>query len=271
MLLTFGIIIPVHYASNLVQFSRCLESVLKEKQFIDRIIIAKDGLVPENLNKYIKKLCISGKISHVVETAENIGLGQILNRCASIHADVDYWIRIDSDDWNINERIRRQRKFLEQNPHWDVLHGGIVEISSSNSRHYRKYVDGDLSLYDKNWIRNPINHVSCVLSSRVFTLYGGYSQTLRYSQDFELWARLLSSGGKIYGLPGEPLVEVDVGENIQLKRPNKYMVDEFIALIACYKFGKLNTNSLIVAMLARLFLRRLLPRFLAKLISKKLR
>ena len=262
---------PIYSGTTPKQFKRCLDSILVEKNVIDKLIIAQDGKISSTLMNIIDGLVSSRVHCDVVKSDKNIGLGQILNLVAASHPDINFWFRIDSDDWNICKRLATQKEFLCKNPQIDVLHGGIVEISDNNASNERKYIAGDLSKYEGSWIRNPVNHVSCVLSRRIFFSHGGYSLTLRYSQDYELWARVLSNGGVIYGLAGGPIVSVDVGANIQQKRPLIYMIDEFIALLACYKYGKLNLWALMYAIFLRLLLRSLLPRKVSQFLSTKFR
>lgn len=267
----FGIAIPIYRGTSLSEFDRCLKSVFEEADLLQRIVIAQDGSVVPEIENAVQVAFEAGLVTDIVSSQDNVGLGQILNKVVAELPDVDFWFRIDSDDFNVNSRIKVQTSFLLSNPEIDVLHGGIEEFSDDQKVFKRQYAEGLLSAQHRSWTRNPVNHVSCALSRRVFSKYGGYSPTLRFCQDYELWGRILSHGGIILGLGGAPLVRVDVGSGIHSKRNLDYFVDEVIALLANYRRKQIKFTSLLVAITARLVVRVLLPSGLAKLCIRMFR
>ena len=108
----FGITVPVHHETLGKNLLRCLESVFREIVFLEIIVISIDGPISTELQRIINEQAVSKKNVKTIKNDINTGLGQILNVTAKEYPEIDFWFRIDSDDWNINSRINNQIKII---------------------------------------------------------------------------------------------------------------------------------------------------------------
>jgi glycosyltransferase involved in cell wall biosynthesis len=123
---------------------------------------------------------------------ENMGLTKSLNKGLALARG--QWIaRHDADDFSIQTRFAKQMAFLNNNPTVVLLgsccfiqpekHGVINEIYDYPEQH-----NDILTAFP---LYNPFVHGSMMIKRTLFEEHGGYNETYRYVQDYELWARLL--------------------------------------------------------------------------------
>lgn len=136
----------------------------------------------------------------VVDNDKNVGLTRSLNKGLEL-AKGEYIARMDADDVSLPERLEEQAGFFDRNPEV-VLLGNWVEIIDDG---------GNIT----GIIRYPVNHCfiawtllfkTCLAHPTVMyrreevLKIGGYNNSLKYTQDYDLWIRL-SRIGKISQIP----------------------------------------------------------------------
>ena len=144
----------------------------------------------------------------LVDNAENIGLTKSLNKGLAL-ARGELIARLDADDISHYSRLEKQVRFMSDNT--DIaLVGTQARIIDIDGKVLRAIADIRMqSAIAINWgliFGNPFIHSSVLIRRRViWELLGGYDETYRYNQDFELWSRLLADF-RATNIP-EPLID----------------------------------------------------------------
>ena len=99
--------------------------------------------------------------------------------------------RMDADDVALPERFAQQASFLDAHPEVGLLGTGCHEIAPSGEilRTIRPPVD--YMAIRRALIRaNPFVHSSVMMRRAALERVGGYDESLRVAQDYDLWMRL---------------------------------------------------------------------------------
>ena len=108
----FSVIIPVYKTENFIAI--CLESILKQTCNDYEIILIDDGspdnsgTICEDYSKKNNNISVIHQQNHGASTARNIGLGIAKGK---------YIVFQDDDDYCRLNKIEKQVKFLEEQPH----------------------------------------------------------------------------------------------------------------------------------------------------------
>ncbi len=170
--------------------SACVQSIL-DQSFEDFEFILLDNGSTDGTSELLDR--IDDPRVRVIHQ-ENLGIPQSLNK--GIHLACGELIaRLDADDVSYPDRLERQVKFMDANPDHVLCGGG-----------YERWINGCLSpqtvplpLNDDD-IRsclsryNPIAHSAVVFRKDAFLKAGGYDRHLRFSQDYDLWIKLMKIG-----------------------------------------------------------------------------
>ncbi len=128
----------------------------------------------------------------------NIGLTRALNEGLQLSCG-EYIARQDADDVSEPLRLAAQLEYLEQNPQVDAVgtDAFLIDVSGNKIRNLR--IDPKLHGLSR---RNMLIHGSMLFRRRVFDLLEGYDSRMRFSQDYELYLRMMRVHGlKIGVLP----------------------------------------------------------------------
>lgn len=120
--------------------------------------------------------------------ALNVGLGL---------AKGPFLARMDADDVSLPHRFERQRDSLRTYPETAVVGSWHQEIDEKG--HYLKtmrYPADPLDikchlLSDGDLTRRCLAHPTVMMRTEVLKKVGGYSESVRFAQDYELWTRLM--------------------------------------------------------------------------------
>ena len=199
----FSLLMPVHGGIRPQYFAGAIESVVEQSLSPQEIVLVKDGWISRELDDVIRKWrdshsrlirCIGLKKNMGMAHALQIGLGQ----CA--HSLI---ARMDADDVSVEDRFEKQVSFLHQNPGIDVLGGWISEFS----RHphmvdaVRKVPITHEEIASMAPFRCPLNHMTVMYRKEAVLACGGYNQRFGGLGDYDLWARMLLEGSKMWNLP----------------------------------------------------------------------
>jgi hypothetical protein len=130
----------------------------------------------------------------LVENGERLGLTATLNRGLRL-TESELIARHDADDLSEPRRLERQIAFLERHPEVVVL-GTQCRVVDEQGR-YVERLEKPCSLDGLRWemlFENGFIHTS-VMFRRAVVLdeFGGYDESYRFCQDFDLWSRMMGS------------------------------------------------------------------------------
>ncbi len=123
----------------------------------------------------------------IIDNETNIGLTKSLNKGLSSIKEA-YAARIDADDWWHPEKLEKQVSFLEHSPNHGII--GCNYINMANGQEKRIVVPKTDEAIKKDMLRrNPFAHSCVVFRTDIIRNIGGYDESIRYGQDYELWLR----------------------------------------------------------------------------------
>ena len=137
----------------------------------------------------------------LVMNETNLGQTATLNRGLAL-ARGQYVARQDQDDLSAPTRLAQQVALLEQDPEIVLVSAQTVAIDGNGKAVFAfDYPSDHVRLHWLLLTECPIFH-SSVMFRRDFVLecYGGYDPTFRYSQDYNLWSKIVWDG-RIANLP----------------------------------------------------------------------
>lgn len=193
-----SVVMAVHNGERFL--SEAIESILDQTFKDFEFIIIDDGSTdktPKILEKYSKK---DERIRLIAQN--NQGLTKSLNRGIS-KARGKYIARMDADDVSLPERLETQYEFMERNEEV-VMCGTLAEEVDENGKKLsgkkapKLYLDSLPT--DPHEIRrailrrNPFVHPSIMARRQALIKTGGYDESLAYSQDYDLYLRLIQKG-----------------------------------------------------------------------------
>jgi glycosyltransferase involved in cell wall biosynthesis len=137
----------------------------------------------------------------LVSNEHNIGLIGTLNRGLEL-AVGRYIARMDADDVSEPERLEKQVRFLEAHPEIHIL-GSMVNLINEHGKAF-----GAITGYPKDadeihrylLCECCLIHPSVMFRKDTILRAGGYSDSARHAEDYDLWLRL-SDHHKIANLP----------------------------------------------------------------------
>jgi glycosyltransferase involved in cell wall biosynthesis len=171
----------------------CLQSIQQQKG-INKIFVLNDAST-DGTNEKIQKFLTDKRIIYI-QKKQNKGLATGLNEILE-KSDADFIVRHDADDIMLRERIVIQKAILSSNPAIDILSGG-ARFRKSNSYVNRSITMDDQKIKFALKKRNPIVHPTVVLRRSSILNIGGYNQTLKRAQDYELWLRAANNNLTFY-------------------------------------------------------------------------
>lgn len=164
----------------------CLNQYLLRKKV--EVIVVDDCSTDTSLNvlnEYVSEITLislpkNGGVAH----ASNVGLES---------SEAPYWMRVDADDYLSAEACSHMGSILDHNPEYDFVY----------CDHIRVDVRGFKQAYVRlNTERKLFEHGAGVLfrKNRLLEI-GGYDETLRNAEDYDLLVRLKKAGSKGFYLP----------------------------------------------------------------------
>jgi len=164
-----------------------VDSILRQTFEDFEFLIINDGCsykATEIINSY------NDSRMRIINNQKNIGLSKSLNKGLAI-ARGNYIARMDADDISLPGRLAKQVNFLETHQDVDVL-GSAVQIIGDDEKPsiicqfptVHGYIKWCLYFY------NPIPHPTVMMRRQALERAGGYSSSMIYAQDYDLWRRM---------------------------------------------------------------------------------
>lgn len=167
---------------------RAIESVLSQSYKDFEFIIVNDACQDDTLR--VLKSYNDSRIK-IINNEINLGFVKSLNKAIN-YAKGKYIARIDDDDyWIDKDKLLKQVKFLEDNQDCVLVGCGGIKIDNRD-KELKKFLfpKEDEEIRKMLLITNPFIHASVVYLKEAWEKVNGYDESLKLSQDFDLWAKL---------------------------------------------------------------------------------
>lgn len=204
-------------------FPEAVESIIKQTYTDWELVLCDDGssdntfdIAEEYQKKYPDKIIL-------LKNEQNCGLPETLNKCLKV-ATGKYIARMDGDDISLPDRLKKQIKFLEENPDVDCVGTGMIRFDENGDfDNVYPVINPDkytLKLYPLCY------HATLLMKKSCYDAIGGYisvPRTLR-CEDIDMWFRFASKGFKADNL-NECLYKVREDRNALNRRKLKYALN----------------------------------------------
>lgn len=186
---TIAVLIPVKNGAHIIK--RALDSVVNQTAFLNKTfdyrIILVDNNSTDNLKEAISEYknltYLFCEIPGIVP-ALNTGIFHIMNL-----QNIRYIARIDADDYWSSNKIEIQFSYMLKNQEIDICGTAIRFIRGNVYQEWHYGEKHDQVMADLAIGQNPIAHPSVIFKKDIFYKCGGYDDTYKYNEDFDLWMR----------------------------------------------------------------------------------
>lgn len=151
------------------------------------IILLDDGSTDASL-KIAQEFEKNDTRIRVISDAKNVGLPKRLNQLSEL-AKGKYYARMDADDIMFPNRIKFQVDYLINNSEVDLLGTGLIAIDNTNNIIGLRKGSALSHITLKNALKGSWTAHPSITGKVEWFKKNNYDETLRRSQDFELWIR----------------------------------------------------------------------------------
>ncbi|MBI4059635.1 glycosyltransferase [Candidatus Giovannonibacteria bacterium] len=191
-----SIVIPAYNAEKYIK--EAVDSALAQTYENVEVVVVDDGSTDGTKN-VLESYVRDGKIKYVYQ--KNAGLAGARNTGIRT-ARGEYIAFLDADDLFLPEKVTEQVKVLEEHPDYDVCYSDLTHFTDGQQRkffHHRyHYPSGNL--FEPLLHKQFINPLAVFARRSVFEKYGFFDETLRRSEDWDLWLRWAHAGVKFFYL-----------------------------------------------------------------------
>jgi len=125
---------------------------------------------------------------------ENLGISKSLNKGINL-SNSDLIARLDADDFSSPQRLEKQVTFMEKHPEIVLCGSRWLELVGEKlSKQIVDFVETDQAIKKSMSLFNPFSHSGVIFRKKTFITAEGYSERFKYSQDYDLWLRMLAFG-----------------------------------------------------------------------------
>ena len=166
----------------------CIESILGQTYCDFEFLIIDDGSQDKSLG-IIKNYSNSDKRIKFI-SQENIGLTKSLNKGISL-AKGEWIARIDADDVALPERLELQINYANKH-NLNLVGCQSNIIDSKGNIKYKTTIPIDYKTLFLNLKKQKpfFSHSSVLFKKNLVISLGGYRETMKRSQDYDLWLRI---------------------------------------------------------------------------------
>jgi glycosyltransferase involved in cell wall biosynthesis len=186
------------YNERKSSFLLCVNSVLKQTYRNFELIIVFE---PNDFNiNEIKEFTKNDERVIIIVNDQKKGFVKSLNIGVKKSLG-DFIARIDSDDFCEKERFQLQIDYFLKNNDIDVIGTNINLINDSNQIVGKRYYKKTFSDIKKAFLLSTsIAHPTVIIRKKCLIKYGLYDENFIYSEDLELWLRLIKNNCKFANL-----------------------------------------------------------------------
>lgn len=184
-----SIVIPVYNGSNYLKDA--IDSALSQTYNNLEIIVVNDGSNDEGKTKAIAE-SYGDKIIYLVK--ENGGASSALN-LAIKKMTGDYFSWLSHDDMYYPNKISRQVEELQKYNDKTILFSNYDYINPEGNKIKSVYLNHKLLQEKPDYavLKSNIGGITLLIPKEAFEEYGEFDLTMRCTQDYDMWFRMLNS------------------------------------------------------------------------------
>lgn len=221
-----SIIIPTYNRVKMLEKS--IESVFAQSYKDWELIIIDDASTDETEERMKQLSSREKSVRYMrIPKIEGKGISEYLN-IGLRNSKGEYIARIDDDDfWCHKDKLKMQVEFLDENPEYVVVGGGVILVDENGKelfRYLKKETDEEIrrfALYS-----NPFTHATVMFRKETAMKLGGY-RIMKHVEDMELWLRM-GKVGKLYNMKEYFITYMTAGQNksfLQQRENSRTVVD----------------------------------------------
>ncbi|WP_449602756.1 glycosyltransferase [Paenibacillus sp. Marseille-Q9583] len=221
----YSVLMSVYHKENPTFLRESISSMLQQSIVPDEIVLVKDGLLTDELERVINEF-ENNETLKLVSLKKNVGLGMALNiglkECKN-----ELVARMDTDDVSEINRCEKQLYEFEENSNLSVLGSAVAEFigNSRNVIAYKEVKSDFPEIMKQMKYRNPMNHPTVMFKKADVLKVGGYEDWL-LNEDYYLWIRMIEHGFVFQNID-EPLVKMRITNDTYLRRGGwKYFITQ---------------------------------------------
>ncbi|MEX0694510.1 MAG: glycosyltransferase family A protein [Rhodospirillales bacterium] len=198
-----SVIMPAYNAAGTIQ--RALASIAAQSLPAAEVIVVDDGSVDATAEIAERMAAALGATRLTVIRQPNKGAGAARNRAIQ-EATQPILAFLDADDEWLPAKLDRSLSVMNEGDYLLVAHDYLDATADGDvhvdcRRRFEEAPDPYLPLYLKGYIPS----ISVLTRRQAVLDAGGFDETLRNAQDFDLWLKLLADPGTRFTLFGEAL------------------------------------------------------------------
>jgi len=206
-----SIIIPTYNRVKMLEKS--IESVFSQSYTDWELIIIDDASSDETQKRMEELASKERAVNYLrIPKIDGKGISEYLNIGLRNSKGV-YIARIDDDDyWCHKDKLKMQVEFLDKNPEYVVVGGGVILVDINGDelfRYLKKETDEEIRNYAL--FSNPFTHATVMFRKEVALNLGGY-KNMKHVEDMELWLRM-GKVGKLYNFKEYFITYMTAGQN----------------------------------------------------------
>ncbi len=191
---TYSITVIIPTADRNNTLDRAIRSVLNQTLKPDKIVVVDNGYQDAETAEDIKPQV------HIFKTQPRLGPGKARNAGAAI-AETEYISFLDDDDAWEKDYLKYSIETLKKTSA-DVVVGQLKKADAHGQAKPYKMFPADPKKQRKVYFKSPgFGGQNLVISKKMFTLVGGFDETMPASVDRDLAAKIIEHGGFIVYQP----------------------------------------------------------------------
>ncbi len=185
-----SVLMPAHNAARFLHAAVASVAAQDHPRF--ELVIGDDAST-DDTPEIAAALAADDARIRVVTSRDNLGSTRMRNRLFDAASpDAELIAVMDADDVCEPQRLSRQVQFLAENPAIAVVGSDIAFIDENDQvLGRREYPRTAREIAFRRWIDNPFAHPATMIRARVLREVGGYDESRKRLDDYELWMRIL--------------------------------------------------------------------------------
>ncbi|MEP7147045.1 MAG: glycosyltransferase family A protein [bacterium] len=206
-----SIVIPTYNRVSMLE--KAIESVFAQSYQDWELIIIDDASTDETQKRMTALEAKEKAVKYMrIPRIINKGISEYLN-IGLRNASGKYVARIDDDDyWCHKDKLKMQVEFLDNNPEYVVVGGGVILVDENGEELFRYLKkESDEEIRDFALFSNPFTHATVLFRKDAALKLGGY-KNIKHVEDMELWLRM-GKIGKLHNIKEYFITYMTAGQN----------------------------------------------------------